>query len=120
MISLFTRSVAESFHPVGPTPFLSVTLLQFLLSQNWSQQTQGPWHAVTLCLVQEAGQSCNLLMKRTWCVDLFTERRSVILYYNQGAVLTSSGALDSENLESKTCTFLIFCAIAAPLLHGAK
>lgn len=77
MISLLTRSVAESFHPVGPTPFLPVTLLQFLLSWNWSQQTRGPWHAVTLCHVQEAGQSCNLLMECAWCVDLLTERNDL-------------------------------------------
>lgn len=74
MISLFTRSFAESFDPVGPTPFLPVTQLQFLLSRNWSLQTRGPWQAVTLCHVQEAGLICSLLMKCTWCVDSGTER----------------------------------------------
>lgn len=69
VISLFTRSFAESFDPVGLIPFLLVTQLQFLLSRNCSQQTQGPWHAVTLGHVQKAGLICSLLMKCTWCVD---------------------------------------------------
>lgn len=60
MISLFTRSFAASFDDVGPTPFLVGTWLQFQLSQNWSQQTGGPWHAVTLGHMQEAGLICSL------------------------------------------------------------
>lgn len=74
MISLFTRSFAEIFDPVVPPPFLPVTLLQFLLSWNWSQQTQGTWHAVALCHVQEAGLICSLIMECAWCADLLAEK----------------------------------------------
>lgn len=119
MISLLTRFFAEFFDPVVPPPFLPVTLLQFLLSQNWSQQTRGTWHAVALCHVQGAGPICSLIMKCTWCANLLAEKGDLWPCATARRLLFS-GALCSKSLESKTCNSVVFCAIAAPLLHGAK
>lgn len=60
------------------------TQLQFLLSQNCSQQTCGPWHVVTLCYMQEAG--LVLLIVHAQCALMNWKSCCVVLCCFQGAV----------------------------------
>lgn len=110
MISLFTTSFADFFDPVAPPPFSPVTPLQLLLSWN----STNTWHAVALCHVQEAGLICSMIMECAWCSGLLAEKDDLWPCVQPGGC-SSSGALYSKSLESKTCyLYYLLCYCCSP------